>query len=218
MSSLPMARLGPGVARWTRRPAGPAWPGVMVLALFVLVFLRTPLAKLADHYYTPVDFIQSHSLTNAEPGYRVRNVDTGDPAVVLHPWLLFNRARIQAGELPLWNPYNGGGVPHLANYQSAVFSPYTLPFYLLNLHWAFATAAFLKLFGLGSFTYLSLRLIGVQASAALIGALAFTFCGHTLLWLGYHNAESAIVLPAGLYFSERLFRRYRATFGSPPLL
>ncbi len=35
----------------------------------------------------------------------------------------YQYARLTAGEIPLWNPYNNGGLPFLADTQSAVFYP-----------------------------------------------------------------------------------------------
>jgi hypothetical protein len=57
----------------------------------------------------------------------------GDPAVDYLPWLQLSWESLRAGKIPLWNPYNGGGVPHLGNYVSAVLSPYSLPFYVFDL-------------------------------------------------------------------------------------
>jgi len=35
----------------------------------------------------------------------------------------YQAARLWAGEIPLWNPYNNGGLPFLADTQAAVFYP-----------------------------------------------------------------------------------------------
>ena len=47
----------------------------------------------------------------------------GLPALQFYPWRSYAFDLMRAGQLPLWNPYNGGGAPLLANYQTAVFYP-----------------------------------------------------------------------------------------------
>jgi len=63
------------------------------------------------------------------------------------------------GVLPLWNPYISGGRPYLANAQSAIFSPFSWPAYILPFWWSLGFIAALKLF-LGAFgTYLLGRVL-----------------------------------------------------------
>ncbi len=47
----------------------------------------------------------------------------GLPALQFVPWRAYGLDAIRAGHLPLWNPYNGGGAPLFANYQSAFLYP-----------------------------------------------------------------------------------------------
>jgi hypothetical protein len=127
----------------------------------------------------------------------------------MQPFLAWNRDEVRQGRLPLWNPYNGWGAPHLANYQSAVFSPYSLPFYLLDFRAALLTAACLKLVSLGWFTYLFLRRLALAHAAALVGAVAYAFGGYHVVWLGWAHVGAAIGLPAGAYCVERALRAGR---------
>ena len=48
---------------------------------------------------------------------------------MFQPFLEDTRARLP--HVPLWNPYIMGGRPYLGNAQSAVFSPFNLPAYVL---------------------------------------------------------------------------------------
>src|SRR5205085_8103809 len=123
---------------------------------------------------------------------------------------MFNRDSIRSGHIPFWNPYNGGGVPHLANYQSALFSLYSIPFYILGFKQALIVSAFLKLFGIGVFTFLFLKELKVRQTAALIGATAFMFSGYNMVWLGCTNTSVVVTLPASMYFTERIFNQFRS--------
>jgi hypothetical protein len=107
-------------------------------------------------------------------------------------------------------PYNGGGTPHFANGQSAVFSPFSLPFYVLPFKAALLFTAALKLLVLGGFTYLFLRELGLYRISAFLGGVAFAFGGHNVLLLGYPHPAAAAALPACLYFIELAFQHFDA--------
>jgi hypothetical protein len=54
----------------------------------------------------------------------------GLPSLQFYPWREFAMSELSQGRLPLWNPYNGAGVPLLANYQSALLYPPNLLYFL----------------------------------------------------------------------------------------
>lgn len=180
---------------------------LLLLVLTVLLFLAEPILRYPSAHYCFADFIQSFSLITMEPGRPPTNRFMGDPAVIYHPWTIFNHESARAGELPVWNPYNGGGVPHLANYQSGVFSPYNLPFYLLDFKTALLASAFLKLFAIAAFTFLFLRACGLARAAAALGATAYTFAGYHVVWVSGAITATAATLPAALYFAEIVLQR-----------
>ncbi|HVS10244.1 MAG TPA: YfhO family protein [Planctomycetota bacterium] len=184
--------------------------GALLIALLALAFLWAPISRHGDSYYTTVDLLQSGSLLQVDPGHEPGNLLLSDPVVQMLPWLAFNRSELARGRMPLWNPYNGCGAPHLANAQSAVLSPFSLPFYVLGVREALIAAAFLKLFALGFFTFLFLKALGTRQLPALVGATAFMFSGHSVLLLAYPHSGAAAVLPAGLYFVERAVQRFAA--------
>lgn len=184
------------------------WRAALVLAALLLLFFEKPLRNFATHHYSTADITQDYTLTQIEPRYQQANRVTSDPAVEMQPWLMFNRDELRAGRIPLWNPYNGNGVPHLANMQSAVFSPFSLPFYLTSFRFALVATAFAKLFALGFFAYLFLRAIGLSFWPALISASAFMLCGHNIVLLAYPHTSATVALPAGLYFAESAIARW----------
>ena len=52
----------------------------------------------------------------------VRNSTTGDQIAEMIPWSNLAWLQVHPGHLPLWNPYNGLGLPLAFNWQSAVSS------------------------------------------------------------------------------------------------
>ena len=141
---------------------------VLVIAFLLACFFSTPLAKYATHSYSAADLGQDYSLTQVERGHVPGNRLLSDPVTEMVPWLLFNRDELRAGRVPLWDDRNAAGQPHLANYQSSVFSPFSVPFYLLDLKAALLVSAFLKLGALGLFTFLFLDLLGLGSLACMI--------------------------------------------------
>ncbi len=184
----------------------PLLQAAAVLLVCLLAFLSTPLSKLGHSYYSSADLSQDTELARSRSSNRPKNPLLSDPAVQMQPWLMFNRDVLATGEIPLWNDWNAAGAPHFANYQSAVFAPFSLPFYLLDFRWALLVAAFAKLFCLGLFTYLFFRAIELRQFPAIFGAVAFTFSGLNVLLLGYPHSAVAITLPAGLYCVEKAMR------------
>ncbi len=188
-----------------------AWREGLASALVQLAvlaaFFWTPLSRFGEVHYSAADLTQGMSLTRIEPGHRSGNQLQSDAVTQMQPWVLFNRAELAAGRFPLWNPYNGAGAPHFANFQSAVVSPFSVPFYVLDFKTALLASAALKLLALGLFTYLFLREIGCSWLAATTGAIAFQFAGHNALLLYFPHVGAMFALPAGLFFVERALRR-----------
>ncbi|MBI5363778.1 MAG: YfhO family protein [Planctomycetes bacterium] len=187
---------------------GEALRGGLALLLLLVAFFWTPLARYDEVYYSSADLLQDFSLTRVEPGYPAANRIMSDEITEMQPWAMFNRDELREGRIPWWNPWNGAGCPHFANYQSAVFSVFTLPWYVLSTKAALIATAFLKLWACGFFTFLFLQKRRVSFWPALFGASAFMFGGHNVLLVSFPHAGAQAVLPAGLYFAECVLQRF----------
>lgn len=183
--------------------------GALVISLSLLVFLSSPILNIKDSYYSPGDLTQGFTLTTVkQPADNPANPVLSDVAISFHPWFSYNREMIRAGKIPFWNPYNGAGMPYLANYQSAIFSPFNLPFYLLTFRQALIVTAFLKLFALGFFTFLFLKELRVRQVPALIGGIAFMYAGFCVVWVAGVGTAALVEMPVGIYFAEKFFNHF----------
>lgn len=83
---------------------------------------------------------------------------------------------LDRGELPLWNPLIGHGMPALGESQTAVFYPFNLVLYRwLALNAAY-NASFLTHYVLAfGFASMYLRRLGLGASGTIIGAMVFVY-------------------------------------------
>lgn len=181
----------------------------LILFLGVFVFFWNPIRNFGSTIYSSGDLSQRFPLLRvSDDAARPKNELLSDPVTEMEPWLEFNRVELLQGQLPLLNPYNGSGVPHLANAQSAVLSPFSLPHYFLPKEIAYLLSAMLKLLVAGGFMLFYLRQLGLSPWAALLGALGYAYCGHNLLLLSYPHVGAAALLPAMLYFTERVLNRH----------
>ncbi|MBV8086718.1 MAG: YfhO family protein [Chloroflexi bacterium] len=114
------------------------------------------------------------------------------------PYRTLAQQAIDSGRLPLWNPDIFGGVPFLANIQSAVFYPLTGLFYLIDEPTAYAWNIVLHAFMGALFMYLFARqALGAGRTGSVIGGVMFAFGGFLGGQTGHLNQFSAAIwLPA----------------------
>ena len=167
------------------------------MAGLLVVFLWRPLSS--GGYYTPSDVLAGPLFNNFSTA---KNYLLSDGAVYANPSVSWTRSQILHGHLPLWNPYNGAGAPHLGNGGSAVFSVFTLPYFLFSFRTALIVAPFLKLLVAGSGTCAFLRLSRVSRLAATVGAVAYMFSAYNIVWLSYTTSSVAVLVPWLIVFAH----------------
>ncbi len=135
------------------------------------------------------------------------DVDMATPAFYEWPLNRYVGRLLRAGELPLWNPHQGAGLPTVANYSTRVFFPFQA---LLDVSpvglWDFFFL--LRLWIAGIFTYRFLTLMGLGWVAAAFGAAGYMLSG-TFVWFinleQYVNA--AMMVPIWFWAVERFVQR-----------
>lgn len=141
---------------------------------------------------------------NATYGMPVKNNAMPDVITQIYPWKKLTIDSWKNGEIPLWNPFSFSGTAHAANYQSAVFSPFNLLFFILPHIDAWSVMILLQpiLAGLGM--YLFLTTLRVSRTGRVLGSLAFMFCGFMTVWMAYGTLVYAVLfLPYALFAIEK---------------
>ena len=133
------------------------------------------------------------------------NFELADAVAVFQPF--FEHARDVLPDVPLWNPHVMGGRPFLANAQSAIFSPFTLPAYVLPFWKSLAVMAMLKLFVAAFGTYLLGRALGMRFGGALLAGVVFAFGTFFVVWLAWPLTNIFPLLPWLLLLTELVVRR-----------
>ena len=121
-------------------------------------------------------------------------------------------AAMREGKLPLWNPYNAGGVPHLGQGLYGVFYPFHALYRWFEPERVYGLLAALHHLLAALFTYLYLRGIGARPIGAAFGGLAFGFSTCLLARTHYYQyLETFAWMPLGLLLVERWFRKRSRT-------
>lgn len=138
----------------------------------------------------------------------VKNNAMPDVVTQIYPWKHFVISELKGGRLPLWNPNNFSGNPALANFQTAVFSPFTLLYFILPFIDAWSLTVLLQPLLAGIFTYFLTREMRVSRAGAVVSALGFMFSGFIVVWMAYGTLSMAVAfLPFILLSIEKFLRK-----------
>ncbi|OGH30229.1 MAG: hypothetical protein A3E40_01965 [Candidatus Levybacteria bacterium RIFCSPHIGHO2_12_FULL_37_9] len=121
----------------------------------------------------------------------------------LYPFKKLGTDMLKKGTIPLWNPYNGAGMPLLATYQWAPLSPFNILFLLLESGLAWSFYIIIQAFLLSFFTYIYCRKINISIYGSVFSSIIFLFSGFVIARLVFGNLiYPLIALPILLYLVE----------------
>ena len=132
------------------------------------------------------------------------NVDIATPVYYEFPVNKLVGEIYRKGELPLWNPYQAGGIPLAAQYSTRAFFPYQI---LEDLSPPGAWDVFLlgRLVIAGFFTFLFLRRVGLRELTAFAGGLFYIFSGVFTWFLNLEQfSNTAMMVPVVMYAVDAL--------------
>lgn len=143
---------------------------------------------------------------------------TDDIMVKDYPTRMGLFRQVLDGRLPLWDPYQFGGWPGLANCEAGVFYPLNWPLvpFSNSPELAFLVTEWLVLLhlliaGLGAYRYA--RYLGLSPLASSFSAFAFTFCGFFCAHKKHTNMIFTLVwFPWLLLLAERWIRENQSRF------
>ncbi|MCJ7596553.1 MAG: YfhO family protein [Desulfobacterales bacterium] len=124
---------------------------------------------------------------------------------------IFDELRLHHS-IPYWNPYIFGGMPFWAHFESTIFYPLGLLFWLIPPDKAYGYTMFVHFVLAGVFMYLLARSLGLGRAGGIIAGTVFTCNGFimALLYLGHMcPIQSYIWLPAVILLLNRALRSSR---------
>ena len=132
------------------------------------------------------------------------NYELVDAVTQFQPWLEHSRERLPTP--PLWNPNVAAGRPYLANAQSAMLSPFSLPAYVLPFWWSLGVIAVLKVFVAAFGAYLLARALGMRFGGALMAGIVYAFSLYFLVWIAWPQTNVWALLPWLWLLTDRVLR------------
>jgi len=186
--------------------ARPVLSAALVYAVLVLIFVGPGLLpgrvlSSSDSYWFQVPWASDIPAGLERPA----NPEIDDAPSVLHTFV--QHAKAELPDIALWNPHIMAGRPFLANMQSQILSPFSLPAYAMPFYESLAITAALKLFlgCLGAF--LLGRALGMRFAGSLLAGAVFGFDLWLVTWLVYPHASVWALIPWLLWLADRLLRR-----------
>ena len=155
-------------------------------ALFCLILLfATPVAVTWPTIVRGDAPVNLEPLTLLAPWQEARTDDvtpqdsqgSGELLERYYPWYSFLNQAGQRKELPLWNPFEGFGVPFLSLWRTRAFSLFSLPFYFLALPLAIGVSVFMKLAVAGLCAYFVARRFQFTPAFSLLVAVPVQLTG-----------------------------------------
>jgi hypothetical protein len=182
------------VTRWRDRRGRLVVPAALLLAALVLfwpLFLHRQ-HLVPFHVLAGDPALQGIDRGADRPDWRTYDLS---PLTTFYAEKGLAASALRNGELPLWNPYNGLGMPLLADGQSQPLSPFFLPFLAAPSPWVYSFCLLVHLLfgGLGADRLLAR--LGCGPWARAFGALAFAFNPYTLKFMAYSDVWGYVFLP-----------------------
>ena len=132
-----------------------------------------------------------------------------DVITEIYPWRYFSINELKNFSIPFWNPYNFSGNPQAANFQTAVFYPFNIFYFLLPFNISWTILIMLQPLLAGIFMYLFLKKgIALSDFSSLIGGISFAFSSYMSVWMEYGNIAATLLwLPLVLLFTKYYFQK-----------
>lgn len=181
--------------------------GILFILTFILFFPYFVYGKIPFQanfmvtFFAPWNTMKFQSWEHGIP-----NKPIGlDNLNLFYPYKELSIDLIKKGIFPIWNPYNFTGNALMANFQSSVFYPLGIIYFILPMVDAWSVMVLIQPILAGIFTYLFLSCFPIRKIAAVFGAVTFAFSGAMIVWMGDHLvfSHTMLWLPLILYAIER---------------
>ena len=171
--------------------------GIALMVFFYPVFLQAKIPFAGDLLVSQKPWETEYSFPNKAQGQ--------DIIRQLYLWRIITTDNIKSWTIPLWNPYSFSGTPHLANFQTAIFSWITPLFFLISQIDAWTIYYLSDALLTVIFTYFLLRQWKLTKKSSFFGGLIYSYSLYLMVWRVHLNniPQTAMFLPLILLGIER---------------
>ncbi len=211
---MPRFRLTSAIGQRVNRQTRHTLAAIGVFALLATLLLNKSL--LPGQTLLPLDLVQTIApWDDLRPG-PLANPLLSDPFYSFYPRRYLLTEALQAGQLPLWNPYVMTGTPEVANPNFQLFYPPNLIAALfLPAERALPWLAWGHLILTGSLMYLFLRRQRLHELACLLGGGLWLLNGYILVWLeNPHRLSTAAWIPGIFWAFEAAAQDRKASWAA----
>ncbi len=136
-----------------------------------------------------------------------------DTFKLIYPFKVFAIDLIKHFQLPLWNPYNGSGMPFLAAINPGYLDPFNLLYFAFPNYLAWTLIIVIETILVGVFTFLYAKSIKLGMQASFLTAIAFTLSGAVITRISFSIFTLGIaLLPFSLYALEMYRQKGQAKY------
>ncbi len=173
--------------------------GITILLVYGdVAFMGYTLSQAVDNEGVLVG--TQYGYTGRRPNF-ITVLDPLSTGAQIEPALQLIVQRIYSGHLPLWNPYQGTGVPLAGDPTWSTYFPTNLLYVIPNNYWDYVEL--LKLWVAAMFSYLLLKRFGLSKAVCMGGAFAYSLSGALVVNPFVPWTDIAIMTPAVLLVVKR---------------
>lgn len=114
---------------------------------------------------------------------------------------------LRQGDVPLWNPYSGGGAPYAGAPAMGDWSPLNLAYVIVPLFYATAVAKVLEMVTAAGLTFLFTRSLRLSRPAALTAGVLYAGSGYQMAWTNWPQSQVAALVPGVFWGIERILQK-----------
>ncbi|MBI3397006.1 YfhO family protein [Candidatus Woesebacteria bacterium] len=177
----------------------------------VFLFREVPIPGdfITGVYYPWLDYKWGYAV-----GVPVKNPIESDVVSLIFPDQSIAVKTLLSGVAPLWNSYKLNGVPLMANFQSAAFSPSNVVFFFLDSVKGWTVQIILQHILAAVFTFVLLRYWKVSIRGSLLGGTVYSLSGFNMIFSQWNgHVLSAAFVPLIILFTEKSLNKVKVIDG-----